>query len=248
MLETKILAREEHVIVEGEKGTFMFFVLHGFAQVVKGSKHVATLTKGAMAGEMALMQNESLRSATITTLTLCEILTLEREDFECISEKHPSLRLSIESEVSRRVQGPSATDEGERKKLRRRHTLVGNAIGKHLQRRNLENRGMKIASDEEFPSRLDECRTPRCNDLPAERRLSALSQMDDFASNPSPSSRQKLFDVHLPTPNFGSSPAAVSDINMMQINDKLNLILDNQKWLGRRISEIKKLSDSHRGI
>ena len=102
-LSNVVVPPEEFIICVGEEAHEMFFLVHGFADVIsRGGGWVCTLKKGAFFGEMALLQPNTKRNATIKALNFCDLYKLGREAFEGILDRFPTFRRSITEEVERR--------------------------------------------------------------------------------------------------------------------------------------------------
>ena len=94
------------ILKEGSHGTSMFFVVDGILEVVKQKEKVddenvviATVSSGQSVGEMALVDG-FVRSATVLVKTDGSLLTLKREDFELLQEKHPEIGIKILKGIS----------------------------------------------------------------------------------------------------------------------------------------------------
>eukprot|EP00759_Apiculatamorpha_spiralis_P001423 PhF_6_TR1053/c0_g1_i1/m.2179 len=71
------------VITTGEVGLSMYFMLHGLADVtLPNGLIVATIRRGDCFGEMALINADARRTATVCSLTFCDILELTKTDFD----------------------------------------------------------------------------------------------------------------------------------------------------------------------
>lgn len=69
----------------GDLGTAFYVILRGRVSVsVAGAGQVATLKTGDHFGELALLREHQLRSATVTALEPAELLCLERRDYEAL--------------------------------------------------------------------------------------------------------------------------------------------------------------------
>lgn len=98
----------ETVMVHGEIGQEMYFILHGFCEVIAGpagepGRPVATLRSGDFFGEVALMLSDVSRTATIRTLTYCDFFRLDKWDFIGICEANPSFRVNMEAQLKHRL-------------------------------------------------------------------------------------------------------------------------------------------------
>eukprot|EP00755_Sulcionema_specki_P026610 Sspe_Gene.86031::Locus_56771_Transcript_1_1_Confidence_1.000_Length_3048::g.86031::m.86031 len=105
-LERRIVPRDEIFIRDKEVGNTMYFIVHGFVEVLKDGVHISTLMQGSVVGEVSLLRPNVLRTATIRTLTYCEMLELSRENFEPIIERFPTLRWHLEVVIARRQNKP----------------------------------------------------------------------------------------------------------------------------------------------
>ena len=99
------LARGEYLFVEGDKGTFMGFVVTGVLEVLKKSdsgenKVIARLTKGSSIGEMALI-DKSTRSATVVAKQATTMVTLTEKGFQLLTEKSPLLGIKVIQKIAR---------------------------------------------------------------------------------------------------------------------------------------------------
>eukprot|EP00756_Hemistasia_phaeocysticola_P006278 Hpha_TRINITY_DN13757_c0_g1::TRINITY_DN13757_c0_g1_i1::g.142798::m.142798 len=89
----------ENVITIGETGHNMFFILHGFCDVLvhidgEDLQSVAVLKRGQFFGEVALLSAVP-RTATVRTLTYCDFFILFRKDFETICSDDAAFRKHI---------------------------------------------------------------------------------------------------------------------------------------------------------
>ena len=87
------LQRGEFLFVEGDRGTFMGFVVDGVLEVMKKSEIgenivIARLTKGSSIGEMALIDKSS-RSATVMAKQPTTMVTLTEKGFDILTKQSP---------------------------------------------------------------------------------------------------------------------------------------------------------------
>ncbi len=99
------LQRGEFLFVEGDKGDFMGFVVHGVLEVLKKSATgenviIARLAKGSSIGEMALI-DKSPRSATVVSRQPATIITLTSKGFDKLTEKAPLTGIKIIQKIAR---------------------------------------------------------------------------------------------------------------------------------------------------
>eukprot|EP00754_Rhynchopus_humris_P015339 Rhum_TRINITY_DN14434_c3_g1::Rhum_TRINITY_DN14434_c3_g1_i3::g.88916::m.88916 len=87
---------EEYIMIAGEEGEEMFFLFHGMCGVtLPNGKWVATIARGGVFGEVALLE-ETRRSASIKSLTYCQLFRLDKAAFESIVNLFPVLLDSIQ--------------------------------------------------------------------------------------------------------------------------------------------------------
>ncbi len=99
------LQRGEFLFVEGDKGNFMGFVVHGVLEVLKKSATgenviIARLTKGSSIGEMALI-DKSPRSATVVSRQPTTMLTLTSKGFDKLAKNSPATGVKIIQKIAR---------------------------------------------------------------------------------------------------------------------------------------------------
>jgi len=99
------LRRGEFLFVEGDKGTFMGFVVRGVLEVLKKAETgenivIARLTKGSSIGEMAII-DKSPRSATVMAKQPTTMVTLTEKGFDILTEKSPTLGVKVIQKVAR---------------------------------------------------------------------------------------------------------------------------------------------------
>ena len=83
---------------EGEKGEAFFVVVSGKVSVSADDfgteKAIAQLGRGAFFGEMAVVVNQP-RSATVTAVEACDLLSFSREVVEAVLKDYPSVRQAL---------------------------------------------------------------------------------------------------------------------------------------------------------
>lgn len=103
----------DEVVSEGIEGSDLYILYQGKVQVQKRTLDqelytITTLTdqEDAFFGELALMDRE-VRSASVTAVTDCEFLVINRDDFNRLGEEDPLLGLlvtrAIGKELSKRL-------------------------------------------------------------------------------------------------------------------------------------------------
>ncbi|KAJ0399080.1 hypothetical protein ATCC90586_003045 [Pythium insidiosum] len=110
----------EEVILEGEIGEEMFFIFRGVVEVVKGDVQIGLLGQKQYFGEMAILNQNCLRTATVRTLCFCELRMLTREKFLIALSHFPSMKQRIARIVEKRTR--ISERESKRVSMMRRST------------------------------------------------------------------------------------------------------------------------------
>lgn len=102
------------VFQAGQPGDCMYAVKSGTLQVRIGKAVVETLGPGDVFGEMALLNQNEVRSATVVAVTDCELAVIDARRFEFMVKHVPSFALELMRimatrllEMNKRVRAPS---------------------------------------------------------------------------------------------------------------------------------------------
>eukprot|EP01063_Lacrimia_lanifica_P013968 TRINITY_DN2058_c0_g1_i2.p1 TRINITY_DN2058_c0_g1~~TRINITY_DN2058_c0_g1_i2.p1 ORF type:complete len:778 (+),score=246.09 TRINITY_DN2058_c0_g1_i2:137-2470(+) len=94
-LVTVFVSPEEYIVIAGEEGEEMFILFHGMCCVtLANGKWVATIKRGGVFGEKALLE-ATRRSASIKSLTYCQLFRLDKTAFMIIVQLFPQLMDSV---------------------------------------------------------------------------------------------------------------------------------------------------------
>ena len=93
LLRPNMVSARHAIVRRGEPAESMYFIVTGEVEVDVRSE-VRTLGAGDFFGEIALLK-ESERTATVTTVTECRFLYLDRYDFRRLLRDHPDLEETI---------------------------------------------------------------------------------------------------------------------------------------------------------
>jgi len=99
LLKPLIYIPDDYIIRQDDYGDCMFFLSSGEVEVLVNNLQVAKLYPGSTFGETALLIGEK-RSATIHTLTHCEVYKLSKTDFDNLRSRFPEFNREVE-EISR---------------------------------------------------------------------------------------------------------------------------------------------------
>jgi putative peptide zinc metalloprotease protein len=87
------------VVTEGEAGDRLFLIAEGRAEVSTagqgGPVPLATLGPGELFGEIALLEPDGRRQATVTTIEPLLVLSLDAPDFQRVLDAHPEARTAF---------------------------------------------------------------------------------------------------------------------------------------------------------
>jgi len=104
LLKLDVVPARYTIVRRGEPGDAMFFIVSGEVEV-EMRPHPVRLGPGQYFGEIALLR-EVPRTATIMSVTECELLVLNAVDFRRLLEEHPAIRESMRELAERRVADP----------------------------------------------------------------------------------------------------------------------------------------------
>ncbi len=100
------------IIQEGEDRSIGFYVLaSGTAEVTKDGAVVATYGPGDYFGEIALLSDDTARTATVTATSDTEVLGLTKWDFRALVSSEPDIAVQVMGELARRLAETEAVTE-----------------------------------------------------------------------------------------------------------------------------------------
>jgi len=84
----------EYVFREGEKGDVMYVLLDGTVDILVGEHLVETAERGALLGEMALI-DDAPRSASAVAKTPCTIVEISQRRFHFLVQQTPNFATHV---------------------------------------------------------------------------------------------------------------------------------------------------------
>jgi len=90
LLKREVVPANYVIVRRGERADAMFFVMSGEAEV-DIPPTPRRLGRGQYFGEIALLR-DTVRTATVTAVSECQLLTLEAGDFRRLLDAHPDLK------------------------------------------------------------------------------------------------------------------------------------------------------------
>jgi len=95
----------EVIIREGDPGLGFYLLLEGTAEVRKGGKAVAELSEGDYFGEMALLLEDTPRTADVVATSKAKCLVITQWDLRALISTHPDIGMKIMNELATRLSG-----------------------------------------------------------------------------------------------------------------------------------------------
>ena len=102
-LAERRVAAGDTVVGEGTGGVAFFFILEGETSVTVGGEEVATLGRGEYLGELALLDPEGPRSATVTARTDVVLAAMSTWQFRPFVLAHPEVAWTLLQRLARRL-------------------------------------------------------------------------------------------------------------------------------------------------
>ena len=102
-LAERRVAAGDPIVGEGTGGVAFFFILEGETSVTVGGEEVATLGRGEYVGELALLDPEGPRSATVTARTDVVLAAMSTWQFRPFVLAHPEVAWTLLQRLARRL-------------------------------------------------------------------------------------------------------------------------------------------------
>jgi CRP/FNR family transcriptional regulator, cyclic AMP receptor protein len=102
------LAAGQTLFSEGDKGELMYVLMSGTALIFVRGKLVETAEAGAIVGEMAMIDDDAPRTATIVAKTDCKLLPLERRRFNFLVQQTPNFAIHVMRVIADRLRRADA--------------------------------------------------------------------------------------------------------------------------------------------
>jgi len=101
VLESVIFLPGDYIIYKGDFGDEMYFIAEGSVFVLSQDKQtvIASLTKGAFFGEIALLM-ETRRTSYVQAETFCIINILKKHDFDNIAKNFPEIEKKLKERAN----------------------------------------------------------------------------------------------------------------------------------------------------
>jgi CRP-like cAMP-binding protein len=107
-LAERRVAAGDPIVGEGTGGVVFFFILEGETSVSVAGEEVATLKRGDYVGELALLDPEGPRSATVTAKTDVVLAGMSAWQFRPFVLAHPEVAWALLQRLARRLREAQA--------------------------------------------------------------------------------------------------------------------------------------------
>jgi len=101
--ETITLKSGEILFREGDDARAMYVVKHGTLRILSGSTILETVRAGGIVGEMAIIETQMPRSATVIAGTYCELVEIDVPRFLSLVANTPAFSITVLRVISRRL-------------------------------------------------------------------------------------------------------------------------------------------------
>ena len=107
MLFRSQLAPGDSLFREGEKGEKMYVLLQGEMEILLGDFVLETVAKGALIGEMALI-DDNPRTASVVARTPCRLAEIDRRRFHFLVQQTPHFATHVMKTLADRLRHMNA--------------------------------------------------------------------------------------------------------------------------------------------
>jgi CRP/FNR family transcriptional regulator, cyclic AMP receptor protein len=88
---------------EGDDGSTMYIVTRGTMRILSGSSIFETVHDGGIVGEMAIVEDNVPRSATVIAGTRCELIEIDVSQFLALVASVPAFSITVMRVIARRL-------------------------------------------------------------------------------------------------------------------------------------------------
>ena len=90
------------IFQQGQRGTVMYVLIDGEAEILVGGRPVELAQGGALLGEMALVDDEP-RSATVVARTACKLVPIPQAQFDLLVRETPEFARCVMMSMAERL-------------------------------------------------------------------------------------------------------------------------------------------------
>src|SRR5258707_726573 len=103
LAQTVMLKPGEFLFREGDDARALYVVKSGSVRVVSGSTVYETVRAGGIVGEMAIIEDEMPRSASVIAGTHSELIEIDADGFLSLIASKPDFALTVMRAIARRL-------------------------------------------------------------------------------------------------------------------------------------------------
>jgi CRP/FNR family cyclic AMP-dependent transcriptional regulator len=97
------LERGQVLFAEGDSANFLYLVKSGALRIMSGGTIYEDVGPGGIVGEMGIVEEPALRSASVIALLPSSVITVDKAQFLTLVESAPSFALTVMRVLSRRL-------------------------------------------------------------------------------------------------------------------------------------------------
>jgi CRP-like cAMP-binding protein len=97
------LERGQVLFTEGDRPDFLYLVKSGALRIMSGGAIYEDVGPGGIVGEMGIVEESALRSASVIALMLSSVIPVDKAQFRALVERAPSFALTVMRVLSRRL-------------------------------------------------------------------------------------------------------------------------------------------------
>ncbi len=99
---TVFIEAGQTIFRQGQRGTVMYVLLDGIAEILVGGRSVELAHGGTLIGEMALVDDE-VRSATVVARTACHLVPIPQAQFDLLVQETPEFARCVMASLAARL-------------------------------------------------------------------------------------------------------------------------------------------------
>mmetsp|Transcript_51110 Transcript_51110/g.136397 ORF Transcript_51110/g.136397 Transcript_51110/m.136397 type:complete len:535 (-) Transcript_51110:267-1871(-) len=99
----KDYAPNRYLMEEGSRGDSMFVLFKGVVEVTSSGRYICKLTDGSIVGEAALLNIDNRRTASVRSVSKCDVAIIFRSTFHSILEKYPWEKRKFQREMKAKL-------------------------------------------------------------------------------------------------------------------------------------------------
>jgi len=99
---TVFIEAGQTIFRQGQRGTVMYLLLDGVAEILVGTRSVELAHGGTLIGEMALIDDEA-RSATVVARTACHLVPIPQAQFDLLVQETPEFARCVMASLAARL-------------------------------------------------------------------------------------------------------------------------------------------------